>query len=1379
MSLLLPLVPAVVDPDRLQTVRRVPVVALVLVPAARARFALLRRDGSARGRRPGGRRRGSPLADAGRHGVARRAPDQLAPARRRIARHGALPGLRTARTRRRLVPERHDGARVHDAGGARRPDGKEPAGRPAPDPRRPSGEPLHAARRALRVECRRACDATLPLAVLPRRAREHVPRVDRYRGLLYDTGVAYLYRVLPRELRRSSRRSAIAGVASARAPGRASGCSARSTSRTSTSRSRGRITSPERSSRTFLAGIEQGDELARTLHFAHLKLPHAPFRPLPSGREYGHAATIDGILDDAFNDWTLVPVARGPSVATSPSPTRLHRPADGLARAATRAGRSLRRRARHRRRGSRGELRRGGSRRYVTAENVADIASVPLFVKYPGRTEGRVDSRRANTTDIVPTVADVVGIDLPWHVDGRSLLATHRSPGDVSVGKRDGRGARRLRGVRRRGRAGDCEAKRSPLRRGPRLALSHRPSSERLIGRAVDGANDASGGGVRARLDGETLLADVRLASGFVPARIVGSLDGRAAVPGASSRDRAQRADRRHDRGRIVQDGHVRFATLVPETAFRNGDRTTSTSSASSRRPGSLRLARLGGTSRGAGYALSARRAEHPPSERRTRSDRQGATRRTRGVAPRSRARPCESGAGQPMSRTRLASHVSSSSREVAFCSHPRRRSIGGTWASPRCRGSSASGSSRSCPAHEVRGAERPRRRRSGKRRVRARMARPTTAQLLGGAVRMTLALPPLRWRATHLAALWAFGVAQPVFSMLQGNPEFLVVRGSTRTDVVVFALLLAFGLPLAGRRRAGAHVPGRPRHSPARFTSPLSGARRPRRAPASETARSGNGYALLLPLVPATLLVVVYLRSQQFRSVLSLVGGAAGGRRRVLRAHRPACRRRSSGREDRGRHAHPRRSRRLRRASRELVATRERDDRRHSISELCATCARRNVVPTRDRRPTPRRRRRCRPSSPADCLAAVTSRRSRSIPRTSSPCSASGTRFALTSRSPGSVPPGTALRSRGRVAFGDRQRGLFYDTSVGYLHRILPRSIRAHCHRSGSAGADSVKARTSTRASSSSARSTRRRGTGTRRGTRSRERTVRGVPPHGARNGSCTDAHVEHALFPHTPWYFLPSGKRYGGTLLNGIEKSWTRWRSSRASRRSGSAATQAPGRLHGSPARAASCVGSNARVSTTARSSSSPPITARASSLGGISETSSGRTSATSRRCRCSSSIPANAAVGSTPVTRRRSTSCRRSRTSSACVFHGTSTDRPLRGPALRRPVDLGTFRSGTVRVDYDVVERGVLATARRNAALLGEGRDSLYRVGPSQRCSRTPGRLVLRSRPVPQARPASRTPICLDDVRRLVGFRSGARRREDRSRLGASRSLRSPSP
>ena len=44
---------------------------------------------------------------------------------------------------------------------------------------------------------------------------------------------------------------------------------------------------------------------------------------------------------------------------------------------------------------------------------------------------------------------------------------------------------------------------------------------------------------------------------------------------------------------------------------------------------------------------------------------------------------------------------------------------------------------------------------------------------------RRSLQLPSYPWRFAHLAALWGYGVSQPVFSMLLGNPEFLVINGA------------------------------------------------------------------------------------------------------------------------------------------------------------------------------------------------------------------------------------------------------------------------------------------------------------------------------------------------------------------------------------------------------------------------------------------------------------------------------------------------------------------------------------------------------------------------------------------------------------------------
>lgn len=71
--------------------------------------------------------------------------------------------------------------------------------------------------------------------------------------------------------------------------------------------------------------------------------------------------------------------------------------------------------------------RAGHSSRYATAENLPDIMGIPLFIKTPQQRVGRIDDRPAETIDIVPTVADLLGAALPWPVDGRSLTGPRAS----------------------------------------------------------------------------------------------------------------------------------------------------------------------------------------------------------------------------------------------------------------------------------------------------------------------------------------------------------------------------------------------------------------------------------------------------------------------------------------------------------------------------------------------------------------------------------------------------------------------------------------------------------------------------------------------------------------------------------------------------------------------------------------------------------------------------------------------------------------------------------------------------------------------------------------------------------------------------------------
>ena len=209
--------------------------------------------------------------------------------------------------------------------------------------------------------------------------------------------------------------------------------------------------------------------------------------------------------------------------------------------------------------------------------------------------------------------------------------------------------------------------------------------------------------------------------------------------------------------------------------------------------------------------------------------------------------------------------------------------------------------------------------------------------------------LPSYRWRFAHLAALWAYGVGQPVFSMLKGNPEFLVVRGSTRWDVIVFALLLAVVPPLVvvaaealvallSRTLAGAlHVVAiwsfsflvalqLVRHARPRAR------RRPAPSDGAGRARGDRVPALAcVPLVPLGLARPAAHRAARLRR-----DGPAGRRRR--------------GRRGRSRdNPHSGSARGVRRVPGELADESGRVARHGPVPELRTSRARRHVVPAGD----------------------------------------------------------------------------------------------------------------------------------------------------------------------------------------------------------------------------------------------------------------------------------------------------------------------------------------------------------------------------------------------------------------------------------------------
>jgi hypothetical protein len=70
----------------------------------------------------------------------------------------------------------------------------------------------------------------------------------------------------------------------------------------------------------------------------------------------------------------------------------------------------------------------GASLREATDQTLPDILPIPLFIKLPGQSQGTISDRNVETIDILPTIADVVGMPVSSEWQGSSLLKDTSRP---------------------------------------------------------------------------------------------------------------------------------------------------------------------------------------------------------------------------------------------------------------------------------------------------------------------------------------------------------------------------------------------------------------------------------------------------------------------------------------------------------------------------------------------------------------------------------------------------------------------------------------------------------------------------------------------------------------------------------------------------------------------------------------------------------------------------------------------------------------------------------------------------------------------------------------------------------------------------------------
>jgi len=177
-----------------------------------------------------------------------------------------------------------------------------------------------------------------------------------------------------------------------------------------------------------------------TLFFLHLNLPHLPWKYLPSGREYmfpGAPIRPHGFRGGPWSDqdWEVTQGWQRHFLQLGYADHLLGRLIQRLRQTGLWDDALIIITADH---GA--SFQPGRQRRAATRENAADISGIPLLIKLPGQNSPQVHESSARTIDILATIADVLDADLPWTIDGRSLLSDDASRSEtVVIHRNDGR----------------------------------------------------------------------------------------------------------------------------------------------------------------------------------------------------------------------------------------------------------------------------------------------------------------------------------------------------------------------------------------------------------------------------------------------------------------------------------------------------------------------------------------------------------------------------------------------------------------------------------------------------------------------------------------------------------------------------------------------------------------------------------------------------------------------------------------------------------------------------------------------------------------------------------------------------------------------------
>ena len=329
--------------------------------------------------------------------------------------------------------------------------------------------------------------------------------------------------------------------------------------------------------REFLDGIADD---SNTVHFLHILLPHVPFRYLPDGGKYAGPDPDLGRDGDTWEDqpWLVDLGRQRHLLQLAYADALLGQTIAKMKTVGAYDSAALVVVADHGISFQPGQGIRGlDVDKPINDSVAADIMWVPFFAKAPGQTSGEVSDNNVLTIDVLPTIADMLDVDLPWKIDGRSALGPARASNTKAMFQADRSATEFLAGKAykidnetgwrlMRSRAVDTF-----LPKGAKQRLWSVGPNPELTGTLVTEARAGTLVKVGATFDPASNASNVQTSSGQFPALVRATLSG---VRQGQALAVAVNGTIQATAPAYLQDGAVRVAAIVADTSFVAGNNT-------------------------------------------------------------------------------------------------------------------------------------------------------------------------------------------------------------------------------------------------------------------------------------------------------------------------------------------------------------------------------------------------------------------------------------------------------------------------------------------------------------------------------------------------------------------------------------------------------------------------------------------------------------------------------------------------------------------------------------------------------------------------------------------------------------------------------------